>query len=191
VTAAKAHRTPAAPSLRLDRGAILRVLVGFGAALVFWFAFSGPYEKFLAAASGGLIDAFESPTVTHLTASKGEILVDRSDFPPSSPRPGLNAADIHFNFVLLAALFALSRHPLAPRAFGRFWIAAALLAVVHVVALIFQIEGLYATNLGDWSSAHYGAFARNFWAGGFHFYLVAARFAAPFALWWGLREGDR
>jgi hypothetical protein len=29
------------------------------------------------------------------------------------------------------------------------------------------------------------------WAAGWHFYLIAGRFAAPFALWWsfGKREG--
>ena len=114
--------------------------------------------------------------------------MDRADFPPSSPRPGLPADDLHFNFVLLAALFALGRHPLTSRSLGRFCLAAAILAVVHVIALIFQVEGLYATHLGDWSSAHYGALARNLWAGGFHFYLIAGRFAAPFVLWWALSE---
>ena len=172
--------------LRLDRGAAIRVVVGFAAALVFWLAFSDPYEHALAAVGGRLIDLFESPAATRLSASGGEILVDRADFPPSSPRPGLPASDLHFNFVLLAALFALGRHPLSPRPFARFWIAAALLAVVHVVALVFQVEGLYATRLGDWSTAHYGSVARNFWAGGFHFYLIAGRFAAPFVLWWAL-----
>ena len=177
--------------LRLDRGAAVRLALGFAAGLVFWFAFSAPYERFLAAAAGGLIDLFERPTVTRLSASGGEIRVDRSDFPPASPRPGLPAADIHFNFVLLAALFALGRHPLSPRPFGRFWIAAALLAAVHVLAVVFQVEGLYATRLGDWSAAHYGPFARNVWAGGFHFYLVAVRFAAPFALWWALGRDEK
>jgi len=172
--------------LNLDRGAALRLAAGFAAGLAFWFAFSAPYERLLAAAAGGLIDAFESPAVTRLRASGGEIRVDRTDFPPASPRPGLPASDLHFNFVLLAALFALGRHPLSPRPFGRFWIAAALLFGIHVIALVFQVEGLYATRLGDWSGAHYGALARNFWAGGFHFYLVAGRFAAPFVLWWAL-----
>ena len=169
----------------------MRLALGFAGGLAFWFVFSGPYERFLAAAAGGLIDLFESPSVTRLSASDGEIRVDRTDFPPASPRPGLPAADLHFNFVLLAALFALRAHPFSPGPFGRFWIAAGLLALVHVLALVFQVEGLYATRLGDWSAAHYGAFARNFWAGGFHFYQVAARFAAPFALWWALgRDAD-
>ena len=51
-----------------------------------------------------------------------------------------------------------------------------------------KIEALYATRLGPWSEAHYGAVARNFWAGGFHFYQVAGRFAAPFVLWWTLEK---
>ena len=188
---AKPARRRDLPRLRLDRGAAIRLVLGFAAALGLWLAFSAPYEQAIAAVAGRLIDLFESPAVTRLSASGGEILVDRADFPPSSPRPGLPAADLHFNVVLLAALFALGRHPLAPRAFARFWIAAAILAAVHVIALVFQVEGLYATRLGDWSSAHYGAVARNFWAGGFHFYLVAGRFAAPFVLWWALgRERD-
>jgi hypothetical protein len=88
--------------------------------------------------------------------------------------------------VLLATLFAITPRPLAARRFGRFWIAALLLYAIHVIALVFQVEALYATRLGPWSEAHYGAVARNLWAGGFHFYQVAGRFAAPFVLWWGL-----
>jgi hypothetical protein len=131
-----------------------------------------------------LLRTFESPAVTRLAASDGEIRVDRSDFPPGSPRPGLPAADLHFNFVLLVALFALAPHPLRPRPFLRLWAAAGVLWVVHVVALVFQVESVYATSLGPWSEAHYGAVGRNFWAGGFHFYQIAGRFAIPFVLWW-------
>jgi hypothetical protein len=54
---------------------------------------------------------------------------------------------------------------------------------------VFQVRSVYATALGAWSAAHYGSAARNFWTGGFHFYEVAGRFAAPFAIWWWLR-GD-
>lgn len=171
---------------RFDGRLALRLAAGFAAGLAFWLLFAAPYERALAAVAGRAIRLFERPSVTTLAAADGEIHVDRSDFPPASPRPGLPAADLHFNFVLLATLFALSPHPLAPRRFGRFWIAAALLFAVHAVALVFQVEALYATRLGPWSEAHYGAFARNLWAGGFHFYQVAGRFAAPFALWWAL-----
>jgi hypothetical protein len=172
--------------IRLDAGAALRVAAAFAATLAIWFAFSAPYEKTIAAAAQVAIRVFESPAATSLAAIDGEIRVDRSDFPPDSARPGLPAADLHFNFALLAALFALPPHPLRPANFGRFWIAAALLWVVHVVALVFQVESVYATRLGPWSAAHYGPIARNFWAAGFHFYQILGRFAAPFVLWWGV-----
>lgn len=178
--------SPLALPRRFDARLALRIAAGLAAGLALWFIFSAPYEKAVAAGAELLLRLFERPPVTTLQASGGEIRVDRADFPPASPRPGLPAADLHFNFVLLAALFAMAPRPLEPRRFGRFWIAALLLLLVHVLALVFQVEALYATRLGPWSEAHYGAFARNFWAGGFHFYQVAGRFAAPFALWMGL-----
>ncbi|HEY2797298.1 MAG TPA: hypothetical protein VGK26_05365 [Thermoanaerobaculia bacterium] len=175
-----------APPIRLDAGALLRVTAAFAVALGIWFVFAAPYERTLAAAAELSIRAFEHPAATTLAPSAGEIRVERSDFPPESPRPGLPAADLHFNFALLAALFALSPRPLRPANFGRFWIAAALLWVVHVAALIFQVESVYATRMGPWSAEHYGPIARNFWAAGFHFYQILGRFAAPFVLWWGV-----
>lgn len=168
----------------------LRGLLGFLLALAFWFGFSGPYEKTVAVAAQALTNVFESPDVTRLDAVKGEFRLDRRDFPPGSARPGLSAADIHFNFVLLAALFAIDRRPLAGRHVTRFLGAAGLLWVGHVLALVFQVQSVYATSLGAWSEAHYGRMASNFWATGWHFYLIAGRFAAPFALWWFFRARE-
>jgi len=178
-----AERTPGT-RLKLDGRAAARMAAGFAAGLAFWLAFSGPYEKTVAATAGVLIRTFESPAVTSLSAPGAEIRVERSDLPPASPRPGLPAADLHFNFVLLAALFAFVPRPLEPRRFLRFWLAALGLWAIHVLALVFQVESVYATRLGAWSEAHYGNFALNFWTTGFHFYQIAGRFAAPFALWW-------
>ena len=117
----------------------------------------------------------ESPAVTRLEAPGKEFLLRRSDIPPGAKQPWLPSVDLHFNFVLLAALFALGPRPFEPRRFGRFWLAALGLFVIHVAALIFQIEALYATRLGAWSDANYGTFSRNLWAGGFHFYQIAGR----------------
>jgi hypothetical protein len=176
----------------LSGRAALRGLVGFLLALAFWFGFSRAYEKTLAAGSEALTNLFESPDVTRLQASGGEILLDRRDFPPGSARPGLSSPDIHFNLVLLVALFALDPRPLRGAHVARFLAAAAALWVIHVVALVFQVHSVYVTSLGAWSEANYGRLARNFWAGGWHFYLIAGRFAAPFALWWlfGRREEE-
>jgi hypothetical protein len=174
------------PRLRLDGAAAVRLACGFLLGLGFWFAFSAPYERAVAAGAGALTRLFERPATTSISSQDGEFRVDRADFPPDSPRPGLPAPDLHFNFVLLAALFALTPRPLEGANLARFVAAAAILFLVHVAALCAQVQALYATSLGPLSQAHYGSVARNLWAGAFHFYQVAARFAAPFGLWWGL-----
>jgi hypothetical protein len=168
----------------LSGRAALRGLAGFLLALAFWFGFSRPYERTVAGAAQAASNLFESPDVTRLHPGKGEILLDRRDFPPGSARPGLPAPDIHFNFVLLVALFAIDPRPLSGAHVARFVAAGAALWLVHVIAVVFQVHSVYATSLGAWSEANYGPVARNFWAAGWHFYLIAGRFAAPFALWW-------
>jgi hypothetical protein len=168
--------------------AAARAAAGFAVGLLIWLGFSRPYESALAAAAETALRTTEWPAVTRLEPENGKFLVVRGDFPPASPRPGLDAADLHFNFVLLAALFALDPAPWRARRVAALLVGCALLAAIHVVALLFQVRALYAAHLGAWSAAHYGPIARNFWAGGFHFYQIAGRFAAPFAIWWGLRE---
>ena len=176
----------------LTKRAILRGVVGFLVALAFWFGFSRTYERVVAAAGQAITNVFESPDVTRLRAEGSHVVVDRRDFPPGSARPGLPAPDIHFNFVLLGALFAMDPRPFRGPHVVRFLAAAGVLFAIHVLAIVFQVQSVYATNLGAWSEAHYGKFASNFWAAGWHFYLIAGRFAAPFALWWlfGRREEE-
>lgn len=171
--------------------AALRLAAGFALGLLVWFLFSQPYERAVAPAAEAALRLMEHPPVTRLDAPGGEFVLRRTDFPPSSPRPGLPAADLHFNFVLLVALFALDRRPWRGDRVARLLLASAVLFAVHVAALVFQVESVYATRLGAWSAAHYGAFARNFWAGGFHFYQIAGRFAAPFVIWWLLGRTER
>jgi hypothetical protein len=173
-----------------DGRAALRLLVGFLLGLAFWYLFSSTYERAVASAAELLLRLVESPAVTRIDAPGREFIVRRSDFPPSSRLPGLPAPDLHFNFVLLVALFALDRHPLRGDRLWRLLLGMACLFAVHVAALIFQVQRVYAMDLGAWSPAHYGAAARNFWAGGFHFYQIAGRFAAPFAIWWLFRRSE-
>jgi hypothetical protein len=167
-----------------DGRAVIRVLLGFAIGLAAWFLFRDAYEGAVAPAAEFLIRLAERPAVTRLEAPGKEFLVNRTDFPPGAPHPGLPSPDLHFNFVLLAAFFALHPHPWRGDRLVRLLIALVCLYLVHVVFLVFQVQSVYATSLGDWSAAHYGKAARNFWAAGFHFYQIAGRFAAPFAIWW-------
>jgi hypothetical protein len=175
--------------MRRETRAGLRALAGFLVALAVWFTLSRPYEKALALFAEPLIRAFENPPATRLSAHPGEIVVTRSDWPPAAPSPGLPSQDVHFNFVLLVALFAADRGFWRLDRVVRFGIACFFLSFVHVTALVFDVQALYATRLGAWSQSHFGPVGRNFWAGGYHFYLIAGRFAAPFAIWWPLRAG--
>jgi hypothetical protein len=163
--------------------AVIRLLIGFLVGLAVFYLFSGVYERVVAPSAELLLRLGERPAVTRLEAPGENFIVIRTDFPPGRTIL-LPAADLHFNFVLLLALFALHPHPLKQDRATRFLLAALTLFLVHIVFLIFQVESYYATRYGEWSAAHYGAFARNFWAGGFHFYQIAGRFAAPFAIWW-------
>ena len=170
----------------LDRRAAFRLLLGFLLALAFWFLFSPAYERVLAPTAEFLLRLGESPAVTHLEAPGKEFLVKRADFPPGRPYPGLPSPDLHFNFVLLAALFAIPPRPWRQQNVMRFLLAGLCLFAVHVVFLVFQVESVYANNFREWSAVHYSWFERNFWGAGFHFYQIAGRFAAPFAIWWML-----
>jgi hypothetical protein len=166
-----------------------RALAGFVLGLGFWFAFTQPYERLLAEAAEWTLRATERPPITRLSARGGEILIERSDLAPATPTPGLPAADLHFNFALLAALFAIDRRPWRSENVAAFLMACGILFVVHAAALVFQVRSVYVTGLGDWSAARYGLASRTFWSGGFHLYLIAGRFAAPFAIWWLLTRG--
>jgi len=167
-----------------------RVLAGFLVGLALWLTLPRPYERAVAEGAEFVMRTFESPAMTRLEPRPGEIVVTRADWPPSTPSPGLPADDLHFNFVLLVALFALDRSPWRGGRIAALAIACGVLYLVHITALVFEVRSVYATRLGGWSQTHFGPFARNFWAAGYHFYVIAGRFAAPFAIWWPLR-GDR
>ena len=189
-----AHAFEIFRSPRAGLAAALRLALALAVATLFWLGFSAPYERAVAGVAQAVLRAFERPPVTRLEPGAREVVVRRSDFPPGAGTTGLPAADLHANFVLLAALFALHPRPLRGDRVVVFLVGCLVLAAVHVAALALEVRSLYATRLGAWSLAHYGPVARNVWGAAFHFYLVAGRFAAPFMIWWpvaGLGVGER
>ena len=48
----------------------------------------------------------------------------------------------------------------------------------------------YATQLGQWSTEHYGPFARNFWGMGKHLLDLPVKLALPLVLWCGFYLRD-
>jgi hypothetical protein len=163
---------------------------GFLLGLVVWWALSSPYARLLASLSEPLIRMAERPPVTRVIPDGTELTIDRADFPRASPRPSLLLMDLTANIILLTTLFAVNRRPLRDRNVLGLLLASLALVVVHVAAVVTNVQSIYALRLGPWSERNYGAVARNFWGAGAHFYSVVGSFGAGFALWWLFRPSQ-
>jgi len=177
---------------RLDWRLAVKAIAGFALGLAVWLLLSPLYDRFLARATELAIRTFERPAVTRLNvADDGYVTVDRTDFDPRSKRPAIPLRDLTFNFLLLTALFAISRRPFSDRNMLGFLIASVILMVTHVFGAAAEVMSIYVAKLGLWSTVHYGAFARNFWSVANHFYRLVLMYALAFSLWWIFRSDGR
>ena len=169
----------------------LRALAGFAAGLAVYVLITPLYDTFIAAGAEKTLHLFERPDVTRLERQPdGYVTVDRTDFDPRSKRPGIALRDLTFNFVLLTALFAVTKRPFSDRNIGGFLLATLILAVTHVLGAVVEVMSIYALQLGMWSQAHFSGFERNFWGAANHFYRLVLMYAIAFALWWMFRGPD-
>lgn len=164
---------------------------GFVAGLVVWWAFSAPYARLLASVTETLMRLAERPPVTRLAADETQLVIDRDDFPRASPRPELLLMDLTANIIVLTTLFAVTRRPWSDRNIVGLLLASLSLVVVHIAAVIINVQSIYALRLGAWSARNYGPIARNLWGASAHFYSVVGVFGAAFALWWLFRPAQR
>lgn len=150
-----------------------------------WVLFTPVYNRFLLGSAETLAHWTESPDVTNLLRKDDHFAyIARLDFPPSkSLVHSFRVTDAHFHLVMLGTLFlAVPGIPWRRRLENLGW--AVLITVFFDILLIFfYVKFTYATQLGDWSLAHYGAFARNFWGLGKHLLDLPFKFALPFLLW--------
>jgi hypothetical protein len=150
-----------------------------------WWLATPVYNRMLLRSAGGILYLVEHPAVTDLLA-KGDhdAYVVRRDFPPAhSLVYPFRVTDVHFHLLLLGALFlAVPRIPWRERL--RNLAAAVLITFAYdVLLVVFIVESTYATRLGAWSLAHYGAFARNFYGLGKHLLDLPFKLALPLLLW--------
>jgi hypothetical protein len=174
------RRDAAGWSLRFARNVVLWLIPAWLA----WLLVSPFYDRFLAAAGQNLLHATESPNATRLLVDGLDIVITRSDFPPARANvAGLRATDLHFDLILLAALFlAVPGVAWRERLANLGW--ALLIAVLfHLLLLFLWVKSVYANQLGDWSAAHYGALARNVYGLGKHMLDLGFKFALPLLLW--------
>ncbi|MGA7991336.1 MAG: hypothetical protein WCC53_07900 [Thermoanaerobaculia bacterium] len=161
-----------------------RAFAGFAAGVALWGLATPAYNRVLAGLAEPVVRLLERPAATRLYPDGRRILVDRSDFPSTSDRPSLPADDLTFDVILLLTLAGTTKGLFRDRAMSGLGISLLALFGLHVAALVAAVQAFYATQLGAWSAAHYGAFARNVWGTASHFWRLAGCFAAPFLLWW-------
>lgn len=176
---------------RLDWRLAAKGLAGFAAGVLIWMALSPLYDRALAAGAETILRAFENPPVTRLRpAGDGFVTVDRADFDRRSKRPAMPVRDLTFNFVLLAALFAMAKRPFSDRNIGGLFAAAGILALTHLGAVVVEVMSIYVAKLGAWSRVNYGSLERNFWGVASHFYRLVLMYAIAFGLWWVFRDTE-
>jgi hypothetical protein len=154
-------------------------------AMVLWLLVSPFLSLFLSKAAERLTRLGERPAVTLIELSRGEdALITRTNTRVHGRLPyGVRVTDIHFPLVLLIAIFLATPDVPAGERFANLGYALLITVCFEVVDLFFWVKFVYATQLGDWSTAHYGPFARNFWALGKHVLDLPVKLALPFALW--------
>jgi hypothetical protein len=152
-----------------------------------WLLLTPLYNRFLLESAQRLLNLTESPAVTDLAPAAGDghdAVIARRDFTPVRRRVhSFRVTDLHVHFLLLGALFLG-----VPRIGWRQRLANLALACVasvcfDVVLLFFYVKFIYATQLGAWSLAHYGPFARNFYGLGKHLLDLPFKLALPLVLW--------
>jgi hypothetical protein len=182
--ASRGAAAPAAPRLAPGRFA-LRVLAWSLPAALLWLLLTPFYNLFLVHAAERLVRLGERPSITQLELSRGHhAVITRSDTRAGGRLPySFRITDVHFPLVLLLALLLAvpdlpGRERLSQLGYGLL-----LMAVFHVVDVLFWVKFAYATQLGDWSLRHYGPWARNFWGMGKHLLDLPVKLALPLLIW--------
>lgn len=176
-------RPPAAPRPWAVRF-IRRVLAWLLPVLAVWALLTPYYNRFLVTAAGNVLALAESPDVTRLLPERHYVTVSRADFPPARVNLyRVRVTDLHFHLLLLGAMFlAVPEVPLKKRLAHLGW--ASLISVFfHILLLVLWVQFVYATQLGEWSLAHYGPAARNAWGMAKHLADLPLKLAWPLALW--------
>lgn len=156
-------------------------------ATLLWLAITPGYNRFLARAAENLVQLTEVPNHTTLKRhDRHNYLVYRDDLQGNTSTGHVSSFRVtsyHFMLIFTAAIFlAVPDVPLRRRLEALGW-AALFSAFFHVFALLFRLKFIYATQLGEWSTQHYGSFGQNFWGLGRHLLDLPFRFAMPLILW--------
>ncbi len=162
-----------------------RLPLAFAGGLLIWLLIRPGLDAGVSWLAQTLIRSFEVPRVTRLVPTSHHADVQREDFRPDSKVPSIPLTPVHFNTIVLLALFFSLPRPFSRRQLERLLMGWSILFFLQTVNLMAHVKFMYATALGPWSTANYSAFARNFWGYLRYFTDLPGQLGAPFLIWVG------
>jgi hypothetical protein len=155
-------------------------------AMVVWALLRSTLDMAVPAFSQLLIRGFEVPRVTRLVVvPEHRIEVRRADLHVKSGVMTIPLTEIHFNTIVLLALYLALPRPFSRQQLERLFMGWCILYLTQTVNLIFHVKLLYAVGLGEYSQQAYSDLARNLYGFGKLFTDLPGRFSFPFLIWLG------
>lgn len=164
---------------------IKRLPVTLVIAMVLWLALRPVLDASVTGLAEILVRSFEYPRVTRLEAVDHRAQVFRSDFRSDSSIPTIPLTEIHFNTIVLLALFLAIPKRFSKKNLERLLMAWFLLYLTQTLNLFLHVKCIYALSLGEWSHQTYSPFSQNFYGFWRYFTDLPGRFSFPFVFWLG------
>jgi len=150
-----------------------------------WLALRPVFDTAVTGLAEILVRSFEYPRVTRLEVVDHRAQVFRSDFRSDSSIPTIPLTEIHFNTIVLLALFLALPNRFSWKNLERLAMAGFLLYLAQTLNLFLHVKCIYALGLGEWSQQNYSNFSRNFYGFWRYFTDLPGRFSFPFVFWLG------
>jgi len=169
-----------------------RLLFAFLPVLLVWLLASPLYNRFLTPLIEGTVRLFEIPDHTSLFLRDDALMmITRNDYGGGQGYLSeVRLADIHFNWLLWAALCLASAGVALKARLQRLAAGSLVLLLFHVLLGALFVGFVAATQKGDWSAAHFGPLSRNLLGLAKHIADLPLKLAMPLVLWvalFGLR----
>ena len=154
--------------------------------MIVWLLLRPVIDVAVAGLAQTLIRAFEHPRVTRLVVvDDHRVEARRADFRADSNVIAFSLTEIHFNTIVMLALYLALPRPFSRRQLERLFMGWCVLYLLQSMNLLFHVKTLYAMGLGEWSRQVYSDFARSFFGFWRYFTDLPGRFSFPFLIWLG------
>jgi hypothetical protein len=171
-------------------GFLRRLPITLVAAMLLWLILRGTLDLTVPRFTEIMIRSFEYPRVTRLVATEHWVEIRRADFRAGSAIPKVSLTEVHFNTIILLALYLAMPRPFSRTQLERLLMGWCTLYLIQCLNLLFHVKTVYAIGLGEWSVHNYSPVARNVFAYLQYFTDLPVKFSSPFLIWLGFNWDD-